>query len=136
VLDARRKLYKGRNLGNEIVLNVRKLRRPAGSGPSADRRFLADWPAELRAGATKLACTVIDVSSAGACLRIDHVLPRTQDLFLVVADVPPVPVAVAWREKNRLGLRFLEEQKWVLESDPAFHEPAVRADSDLVMQSA
>jgi hypothetical protein len=72
----------------------------------------------------------MDVSSAGACLRIDHVPPKGPQLWLVVENVPPIPVAVAWEKKNRLGLRFLEEQSWVLETCEPRLELPTRADDE------
>jgi hypothetical protein len=92
------------------------LRRPAGSAVSAGRRYQVNWTAELRAGADRVPCVVLDVSSGGACLRIKHVPPGPGPLLLVAPTILPIPVAVAWRKRNRIGLRFLEEQQWVPET--------------------
>jgi hypothetical protein len=96
--------------------NVRALRRPAGGAPSAGRRFRADWPAELRGPGIRVSCTVIDISSVGACLRIDQAPPRSGTLHLVIDGVPPIAATGAWRKDALFGIHFLHEQPWVLES--------------------
>jgi hypothetical protein len=96
--------------------NVRALRRPAGGAPSAGRRFRADWPAELRGPGIRVSCTVVDISSIGACLRIDQAPPRTGTLDLVIDGVPPIAATGAWRKDALFGVHFLHEQPWVLES--------------------
>ena len=93
--------------------NVRKLRR-SGTGPSADRRLRANWPAELRTtGAKTTHCTVVDVSSDGANLRVESPLNGDAPLWLIVENVGPVAAQLAWQEQGRVGLRFLEKQEWV-----------------------
>jgi hypothetical protein len=89
-----------------MSLNVRTLRRPGGT--SSGRRFRANWPAELRGGGERFPCTVVDVSSSGACLRIEH----------------PLPAVPTWRKANHLGLRFKTEQLWVLDSYQQRFDPA------------
>ena len=108
---------------NEMSLNVRTLRRPAGT--SSGRRFRANWPAELRGGGVRVPCTVVDVSSSGACLRIEQqALPKRTEFWLIVEKVPPIPVVAAWRKANHLGLRFRTEQQWVLDSYEQRFDPA------------
>jgi len=93
--------------------NVRKLRR-SGTGPSADRRLRANWPAELRTnGAKTTHCTVVDVSRDGANLRVESPLNGEAPLWLIVENVGPVAAHVAWQEQGRVGLCFLEKQEWV-----------------------
>jgi hypothetical protein len=100
----------------EPSLNVRTLRRPAGSGPSAARRFRANWPAELRGGGVRVPCTVIDISAGGASVRIARVPSGGAQLWLIIDKVAPIAATLAWREKERAGVRFLQEQQWVAES--------------------
>ena len=93
--------------------NIRKLRR-SGTGPSADRRLRANWPAELRTnGAKTTHCTVVDVSRDGANLRVESPLNGDAPLWLIVENVGPVAAHVAWQEQGRVGLCFLEKQEWV-----------------------
>ena len=104
--------------------NVRALRRPAGGAPSAGRRFRANWPAEVRGAGVRIPCTVIDISSVGACLRLEQAPPTTGTLHLIVRGVPPIPATPAWRRNTFLGVRFLHEQSWVLESYGKRFDPA------------
>ena len=96
--------------------NVRTLRRPAGGAPSAGRRFRANWPAEVRGAGIRVSCIVVDISSVGACLRLDHAPPRSGTLHLVIGSVPPIAAIAAWRKNALFGVRFLREQSWVLDS--------------------
>jgi hypothetical protein len=91
--------------------NVRRLRRPV-TANAAGRRLRANWPAELKVGGGRAACTVVDVSEAGANLRISHV-PEQALVWLLIENVPPISAAVAWRGDGRAGLVFVEEQRWV-----------------------
>ena len=105
--------------------NVRTLRRPAGGAPSAGRRFRANWPAEVRGAGVRVPCTVIDISSVGACLRLEQAPPRTGTLHLIIGNVvAPIPATPAWRKNSLLGIRFLREQSWVLDSCSKRFDPA------------
>jgi hypothetical protein len=94
---------------------VRKLRRPEGAAPLSGRRLRANWPGEIRIAGEKIACTVRDVSSGGASLTTEAAPEADGELWLVLENVGPVPAALAWRENNRVGIRFLKEQDWVLQ---------------------
>jgi hypothetical protein len=94
---------------------VRRLRRPEGAAPLSGRRLRANWPGEIRANGMKIACTILDVSSGGASLRAESGLGEASQLWLVVENVGPVAAEFAWQDKNRVGIRFLEEQDWVLQ---------------------
>jgi hypothetical protein len=109
---------------SSVAPNVRTLRRPAGGAPSAGRRFRANWPAELRAAGVRVPCTVIDISSVGACLRLEDAPPNSGTLRLVIANVPPIPTVAAWRKNGLLGVRFHQEQSWVVESCSKRFDPA------------
>jgi hypothetical protein len=103
--------------------NVRALRRPAGSAASAGRRFRANWPGELRAAGVRIPCTVIDISSVGACLRLEEAPPKNETLRLIIANVPPIAVTAAWRSNALLGVHFADEQLWVVESQRKRFDP-------------
>jgi PilZ domain-containing protein len=107
-----------------MSLNVRKLRRPAGSGPSAGRRYRANCPAQLKAKGTRYACSLIDLSISGACIRLDTTLPKDAQLWLIVEGMPPVAAAQAWRKGDHLGLRFTKDQEWVNDSYQQRFDPA------------
>jgi hypothetical protein len=96
--------------------NVRRLRRPSGNNAApAGRRLRANWPAEIRVNGERKPCTVIDVSSGGAHLRLPHVTDGSATVWLIIDNAAPIPAAVAWRDKGRTGLRFSEEHNWVTE---------------------
>jgi hypothetical protein len=58
---------------------------------------------------------VMDVSSDGANLLVESPLSGDAPLWLIVENVGPIAAQVAWQEKSRVGLCFLEEQDWVLQ---------------------
>jgi hypothetical protein len=103
--------------------NVRRLRRPAGSAATSGRRLRANWPAELKVGGGRAACTVVDVSGAGANLRISHV-PEQALVWLMIENLPPIAASVAWREGGHTGLAFAQEQEWVLNLSRQRFNPA------------
>jgi hypothetical protein len=120
--SARNKCVEEKNVTSTPT--VRTLRRPAGLASSAGRRFRANWPAAVRGAGVRVPCTVIDISSVGACLRLEEAPPRMDTLHLIIGSVPPIPVALAWRRNTLLGVRFLREQSWVLESYSKRFDPA------------
>jgi hypothetical protein len=71
-----------------------------------------------------VACTVLDVSSAGACLRLDAPGPQTTALRLIVGTVAPISAVSTWRKGALLGVRFLHEQQWVQGSYRERFDPA------------
>ena len=94
--------------------NVRHLRRPAGSNISAAaRRLRAIWPAELRVNGKTKPCTVIDISSDGANIRLPQIPNDGESLWLIIDDAAPIAASIAWCEKGQAGLRFSEEQNWI-----------------------
>jgi hypothetical protein len=94
--------------------NVRHLRRPAASNsPAAVRRLRANWPAELRVNGKTKPCTVIDISSDGANIRLPQLPNDGESLWLIIDDAAPIPVSIAWRNKGQAGVRFSEEQAWI-----------------------
>jgi len=92
--------------------NIRHLRRPTHNA-AVSRRLKVDWAAELKIDATRIPCTVLDISSAGAQLRIDEAPPAGRKLWLMLPNAAPIPAALAWREEGRVGVRFLREQNWL-----------------------
>jgi hypothetical protein len=110
--------------------NIRTLRRPDGAGPSPTRRLCANWPAEIRAGGVRIACTVLDVSSAGAHLRVDCVPPPSERIWLLVENVGPVAAQIAWQKRDRMGICFMKEQEWVSRLCKTRFDPSAWLNSD------
>jgi hypothetical protein len=75
----------------------------------------ANWPAEIRINGERKPCTVIDVSSGGANLRLPRLADESATVWLVIDNAAPISAAIAWRDKDSTGLRFSEEQNWVTE---------------------
>jgi len=124
-LSARNNGVEVKQVTSSVSPNVRALRRPAGGAPSAGRRFRANWPGEVRGAGVRVSCTVIDISSVGACLRLEQAAPTTGTLHLIIGNVvAPIPATPAWRKSTLLGIRFLREQSWVLESCNKRFDPA------------
>jgi len=111
-------------MSTQLGCNIRTLRRPAGSAPSAARRMRANWRAEFRSNGLRAACTVMDVSSDGACLSLDGVADRKSSLWLIIDKMAPIPASIVWRKKNHAGVRFREQQQWVLEACKQRFDPA------------
>lgn len=105
-----------RSMNTELGCNVRTLRRTAGPASSADGRMRANWRAEFRSNGSRIPCTVMDVSSGGACLALDGVSDRQSSLWLIIDKMAPIPASVVWRKRNHAGVRFRKEQQWVLEA--------------------
>ena len=63
----------------------------------------------------RLKCTVIDLSSVGARVQVHGTVGESRHARLVIENVPPVVAALAWRKGDQVGLRFSEEQGWVLD---------------------
>ncbi|HZT89030.1 MAG TPA: PilZ domain-containing protein [Stellaceae bacterium] len=93
--------------------NVRHLRRPAGLSGAGDRRLSVSLPGELRVGRTRVLCTILDISNFGASVRIRNVLPDVTRTWLIIATMAPIQSEIAWRKRDRIGLRFVAEQQWV-----------------------
>ena len=52
------------------------------------------------------------MSGAGACLSSTDRLDHGDPLWLVIDRFPPISATVAWRNRDRVGLRFREDQDW------------------------
>ncbi len=104
--------------------NVRPLRGFYDKSTAGGRRLRANWPAELRFDGVRLRCSVIDISPAGACVRVERMRDPTSQGRLVVADLLPIVVEVAWRRQNHVGLRFIEAQHWVADACAERFDPA------------
>jgi hypothetical protein len=109
--------------------NIRHLRRPMHNGTAASRRLKVEWAAELKVGTTQVPCTVLDISSAGAQLRIDEAPPPSRKLWLMLPNAAAIPAALAWRQEGRVGVRFLREQNWLHRQEARRFDAAAWIDS-------
>jgi hypothetical protein len=103
--------------------NVRPLRGFNGKSGPGGRRLRANWPAELRFDNGRLRCMLVDISPAGARVRFERAKVNFDAARLIVRNLPPIEVAVAWRRHNDLGLLFVEEQPWVTVADSERFDP-------------
>jgi hypothetical protein len=93
-----------------MTSNVRVLRRPASA---ADRRVKVDWPAKCGAAGRMESCRILDISPDGARI-VGPVNPAGDNgVLLFFEHASPVRATIAWRNKDRVGLRFREQQAWV-----------------------
>ena len=93
---------------------VRRFRRPNAMG-SPGRRFCANWPAEIRAEGRTLNGRVVDISSGGAQLELKEFPCDSAQFWLAIEHSEPIRAEIAWRKRNQAGIRFVEEQAWVLQ---------------------
>jgi hypothetical protein len=98
--------------------NVRPLRGIGKSNPIFGRRWKTRWAATLQIAAAQTACTVVDVSVAGARLRTDQSGGRGDPVFLIVGNNSAISARIAWCLDGSVGLCFIEEQPWVLDLIP------------------
>lgn len=93
--------------------NIRRLRRPDSDGSAPGRRWKTDWPAELSTPQGRQRCTVLDISSWGARLRLDTEAALPERVWLVIDSVGAIAAELVWRRHDTLGLQFLEQQAWI-----------------------
>lgn len=92
---------------------VRYLRQPAGAVSSPGRRLRANWPAEIRRAGHCQPCTVVDISRAGARLRLEKAPDPCEQVWLIIANIGPIAAEVAWRRGADAGLHFFKDQQWI-----------------------
>lgn len=72
------------------------------------------WSGEVILGARTLPCRILNVSAAGAKIRLDSELPEGAEVRLACTRFGEVPARVVWREAGKVGLTFLEDPSRVL----------------------
>jgi PilZ domain-containing protein len=113
--------------------NVRWLRGIATGNAMFGRRWKTKWAAKLRTAAAQLPCTVVDISVAGARLRIYDAPDEGNAVSLFIGNEGAISARVVWCHDNSVGLRFVEEQPWILdlipyaESERPSHTPGHRS---------
>jgi hypothetical protein len=110
-------------MNTQPVSNIRTLRRSA-AGENGPRRVRTNWPARIKAGSRRASCTVIDMSGAGACLSCTGRLEQGDPMWLVIDRFPPISATVAWRNRDRAGVRFRENQDWFARVQKQRFDPA------------
>ena len=97
---------------------VRQLRRPIASDVVPGQRWKTKWPAKLQTGVAQTPCTVVNVSVAGARLRVDHALDEGSIVLLFIGHANAIIARVVWCHDDLVGLCFAEDQTWVLNVIP------------------
>ena len=91
--------------------NIRPLRRPENVLAAPGRRWKTNMPGELASPAGRMSCTVLDISSWGAQLRVDQRLPEQQRrVFLVLEAFGTIAAEIVWQRESVLGVQFLQQQ--------------------------
>ena len=98
--------------------SVRQLRRPITSNVAPGQRWNTKWPAKLQTGAAQTPCTVVNVSVAGARLRVDHAPDKGSIVLLFIGNAEAIVARVVWRRDDMVGLCFAEDQPWILDVVP------------------
>ncbi|MGO8917587.1 MAG: PilZ domain-containing protein [Stellaceae bacterium] len=93
--------------------NIRRLRRPESDSSAPGRRWKTNWPAELSSPQGRARCTVLDISSWGARLRLDAAADVPDRVWLIIESVGTVAAETVWRRDDTIGLQFLEQQGWI-----------------------
>jgi len=98
-----------------MLSDMRPLNDPAGANAPepADRRHhtrrSAMWAAQLETiRGDRVSCVVLDVSSAGAKIQIDHPVAKDDIVQLITGRIGAHWCRVAWIEGARVGVDFLE----------------------------
>lgn len=99
------------------------LRRPGRANTAAGYRLRVNWPATISADAGRTSCTVSNISRTGACLSVGHVTDNVP-FWLIVDRIAPILAMMVWREGDRIGLCFRNEQTWVEEASEQRFDPA------------
>lgn len=91
--------------------NIRPLRRPENVLAAPGRRWKTNMPAELSSPAGSVPCTVLDISSWGAQLRVDQALPQQpQRVSLTLEAFGTIAAEIVWQRENAVGVQFLQQQ--------------------------
>ena len=98
--------------------NVHQLRGMATSNAIFVRRWKTNWIAKPQTGNVQIPWTVIDVSVAGARLRIDHASDEGNAVSLFIRDKGAILARVVCGHEGSVGLCFVEEQPWILNLIP------------------
>ena len=114
---------RGRQMGVEFAVppeTVAQALPEIFEGPASTRekrrhlRSAVLWSGELVHGARILPCRILNVSAAGAKVRVEAEVPDGTEVRIACNRFGEMPARVIWCESGRLGLEFLEEPSRVL----------------------
>ncbi|HWC64224.1 MAG TPA: PilZ domain-containing protein [Rhizomicrobium sp.] len=92
--------------------NVRTLR----SSSTASRRQKVDWPARCGAPGMAAPCRILDISKDGARLS-GLTKPSRDNSVLLFFEDASVSATIVWRDRDRVGLRFHQQQVWIQDNN-------------------
>jgi len=91
--------------------NIRPLRRPENVLAAPGHRWKTNLAGELASPAGRVPCTVLDISSWGAQLRVDQPMPEQQRrISLVLEAFGTIAAEIVWQRENVFGVQFLQQQ--------------------------
>jgi len=64
-------------------------------------------------GATEYGCTVLDVSSGGARVRLPHPIAAWATVTRVIDGIGALHCRVLWQRGETLALQFVQNANWV-----------------------
>ena len=102
------------HLRNDIDLMGRVVR----PGKSAfDRRWATAWAAQLHLIDASIPSVVEDISAGGARLRVASGVHATaeEQASLAFAKHAAIPVRIAWRSDDWIGVQFSTPQPWLVD---------------------
>ena len=69
----------------------------------------ASWKAQIKVGADRFRCLILDVSLGGAGVQTHADLSVGTNLELVIEDIGAVKGIVAWTADDQIGIRFSDD---------------------------
>jgi hypothetical protein len=93
--------------------NVRTLR----SSSISSRRQKVDWPARCGSPEVAAPCRILDISKDGARVSGMTKPSRDNSVLLYFENASPVSATIVWRDRDRVGLRFHQQQVWIQDNN-------------------
>jgi hypothetical protein len=78
-------------------------------------RKLVLWAAKIEAGGRNHDCVVVDLSLGGARLHMASPIAKGESVLLTVQRFGAFRAEVAWEKERSIGIRFMEDQKRILD---------------------
>jgi hypothetical protein len=82
-----------------------------------DRRWATAWAVQLHLLGGPVCCLMEDVSVDGAKLRLPEGVDAAAEEHgsLAFSKHTPMPVRIAWRRDDRIGVQFATRQTWLVD---------------------
>jgi hypothetical protein len=82
-----------------------------------DRRWATAWAVQLHLLGAPVCCLMEDVSVDGAKLRLPEGVDAAIEEHgsLAFSKHTPMPVRIAWRRDDRIGVQFATRQTWLVD---------------------